>query len=180
MVFQPEFDDPRYSGINPYALGFAMMEDLKRICEEPTQEDAEWFPEIAGHADWRAVLKDAWANFRDESFILQYLSPKVMRDFRMFAIADDSAESHVEVAAIHDERGFRRVRERLSAMYDLGMHDPNIQVIAADLSGDRSLQLRHDVHNGRTLSEETKQSVLTHIETLWGHEVVLEGEKQRS
>ncbi len=25
VIFQPEFDDPRYSGINPYALGFAMM-----------------------------------------------------------------------------------------------------------------------------------------------------------
>ncbi len=173
VVFQPEFDDPRYSGVNPYALGFAMMEDLKRICEEPTEEDAEWFPEIAGHGDWRAVLKDAWANYRDESFILQYLSPKVMRDFRMFAIADDAEEPHVEVAAIHDERGFRRVRERLSAMYDLGMHDPNIQVVAADLEGDRTLQLRHDVHNGRTLSDETKDAVLTHIETLWGHEVVL-------
>ena len=174
VVFQPDFDDPRYSGINPYALGFAMMEDLKRICEAPTQEDAEWFPEIAGFGDWRAVLKDAWANYRDESFILQYLSPKVMRDFRLFAIADDAAESHVEVAAIHDDRGYARVRERLSAMYDLGMHDPNIQVIAADLDGDRALKLRHEVHNGRALSDETKAAVLTHIETLWGHEVSLD------
>ena len=32
VVFQPEFDDPRYSGINPYALGFAMMQDIARIC----------------------------------------------------------------------------------------------------------------------------------------------------
>src|SRR5579875_3794773 len=34
VVFQPAFDDPRYSGINPYALGFAMMSDIERICEE--------------------------------------------------------------------------------------------------------------------------------------------------
>ena len=180
VVFQPEFDDPRYSGINPYALGFAMMEDLKRICETPTEEDAEWFPEIAGFGDWRAVLKDAWANYRDESFILQYLSPKVMRDFRLFAIADDSAESHVEVAAIHDDRGYARVRERLSTMYDLGMHDPNIQVIAADLAGDRTLRLRHEIHNGRALSDETRDAVLTHIETLWGHEVTLDGGEESS
>lgn len=26
VVFQPDFDDPRYSGINPYALGFAMFQ----------------------------------------------------------------------------------------------------------------------------------------------------------
>ena len=84
VVFQPEFDDRRYSGINPYALGFAMMEDIKRICENPTPEDREWFPHLAG-APWRETLKDAWTHYRDESFILQFLSPAVMRTlhFRM-------------------------------------------------------------------------------------------------
>ena len=151
-----------------------MMEDIKRICEEPQDEDREWFPAIAGKGNWRDILKDAWANYRDESFILQYLSPKVMRDFRMFAIADDSKESHVEISAIHDEQGFRRVRERLASLYDLGMHDPNIQVVGADLDGDRKLRLRHTVHNGRMLSDQTKASVMTHVESLWGHEVELE------
>lgn len=176
VVFQPDFDDQRYSGINPYALGFAMMEDIKRICEDPKEEDRDWFPDIAGKGNWRDVLKDAWANYRDESFILQYLSPKVMRDFHMFAIADDAKESHVEIAAIHDDQGFRRVRERLAAMYDLGMHEPNIQVVAADLAGDRTLHLRHTVHNGRALSDKTKDAVVTHIEELWGHEVILKEE----
>jgi spore cortex formation protein SpoVR/YcgB (stage V sporulation) len=48
VVFQPEFDDPRFSGINPYALGFAMMQDIKRICEKPTDEDRLWFPVLRG------------------------------------------------------------------------------------------------------------------------------------
>ena len=48
VVFQPDFDDPRYGGINPYALGFAMMQDIERICSEPTAEDQQWFPDIAG------------------------------------------------------------------------------------------------------------------------------------
>ena len=51
VVFQPDFDDPRFSGLNPYALGFAMMSDIKRICDEPTDEDREWFPDIAGYGD---------------------------------------------------------------------------------------------------------------------------------
>ncbi len=174
VVFQPDFDDPRYSGLNPYALGFAMMQDIKRICEEPKAEDREWFPEIAGSGDWRKVLKDAWENYRDESFILQYLSPKIMRDFHLFAIADNAKETHVEVSAIHDDLGYRRVRERLAAMYDIGMHEPNIQVVAAALEGDRKLTLQHRVHDGRKLSEDTKDVILTHIETLWGHEVKLE------
>ena len=31
VVAQPGFDSPYYSGINPYALGFAMMQDIRRI-----------------------------------------------------------------------------------------------------------------------------------------------------
>ena len=84
VVFQPDFDDPRYHGINPYALGFAMMRDIKRICLEPTDEDREWFPDIAGNGDPYGTLRHAWANYRDESFVLQYLSPQLIREFRLF------------------------------------------------------------------------------------------------
>jgi spore cortex formation protein SpoVR/YcgB (stage V sporulation) len=176
VVFQPDFDDPRYSGINPYALGFAMMADIKRICETPTAEDREWFPAIAGSGKWRDVLKDAWTNYRDESFILQYLSPKVIRDFRLFALADDAGESHLEIEAIHDAQGYRRVRETLARQYDLGMHEPNIQVVAADLEGDRMISLRHGTHAGRTLDPKTRDDVLWHVHRLWGHKVKLDEE----
>ena len=176
VVFQPDFDDPRYSGINPYALGFAMMEDIRRVSEHPTAEDREWFPEFAGGGDWRSVLKHAWTHYRDESFILQYLSPTVMRNLRLFAVYDDSEETHVEIAAIHNQGGFRRLREKLAAQYDLGMHEPNIQVVEADLEGDRMLTLRHTVHSGRTLDQKTRDDVLWHVHRLWGHKVKLEEE----
>jgi spore cortex formation protein SpoVR/YcgB (stage V sporulation) len=176
VVFQPEFDDPRYSGINPYALGFAMMEDIRRISEAPKEEDREWFPDFAGSGDWRAVLKDAWMNYRDESFILQYLSPTVMRNLRLFSVYDDAEETHVEISAIHNQGGFRRLREMLAAQHDLGMHEPNIQVVAADLDGDRMLTLRHTVHSGRTLDPKTRDDVLWHVHRLWGHKIKLDEE----
>ena len=176
VVFQPGFDDKRYSGMNPYALGFAMMEDIKRMSEDPTPEDREWFPEIAGAGDWREALKDAWRNFRDESFIQQYLSPKVMRDFGLFAIRDDTQESHVDIEAIHNERGYREVRETLSTMYDLGIREPNIQVISADLDGDRRLTLRHTPYKGRVLDKKVTEDVMWHVHRLWGHEVKLDEE----
>ncbi|MFQ5563367.1 MAG: SpoVR family protein [Parvularculaceae bacterium] len=180
VVFQPDFDDERYTGINPYALGFAMMEDIKRICETPSEEDRAWFPEIAGADDWRDVLKDAWANYRDESFILQYLSPNVMRRMRMFALSDNAKEAYMKVSAIHDESGFRRVRDTLAGMYDLGRHEANIQVVAADLEGDRGLMLRHEPYEGRALDPKIKDAVIAHIERLWGHEVKLEEDKNEA
>ena len=56
VVYQPDFHERHYSGINPYALGFAMMKDIERICREPTEEDRVWFPDIAGVGDHMPVL----------------------------------------------------------------------------------------------------------------------------
>jgi stage V sporulation protein R len=173
VVLQPAFDDPRYSGINPYALGFAMMQDIKRICLDPTEEDRIWFPDIAGNDDPYGTLRAAWANFRDESFILQYLSPNLIRKFRLFEVTDDSGQPSMTVDAIHDELGYRRVRSALSRQYDLARREPDIQVVDVDLAGDRCLVLSHAVYNGILLEEKTCQSVLRHIAELWGYSVRL-------
>lgn len=172
VIYQPPVGHPAYSGLNPYALGFSMYTDLKRICEEPTEEDRQWFPEIAG-SDWLPTLDQAMRNFKDESFIGQYLSPKLMRDFRFFGILDDEKESELEVSAIHDDQGYRHLREALSRQYDLGSREPNIQVWNVNLRGDRSLTLRHTQHNDRPLHDQA-QEVLKHVARLWGFGVHLE------
>ena len=175
VVYQPPVGHKAYSGINPYALGFAMFTDIKRICEAPTEEDRQWFPAIAG-GDWLETLDHAMRNFKDESFIGQYLSPKLMRDFRLFAIHDDEKEKELEISAIHDDAGYRRLRESLSRQYDLGEREPNIQVWSVNLRGDRSLTLRHTQHNDRPLNDST-QEVLKHVARLWGFGVHLESVK---
>ena len=172
VVYQPRVGDRGYSGINPYALGFAMYNDIQRICQNPTEEDRQWFPELAG-SPWLPALDHAMRNFKDESFIGQYLSPKLMRDLRLFAIHDDEKKSEIEVAAIHDESGYRRVRELLSQQYDLGSREPNIQVWNVNLRGDRSLTLRHFQHKDRPLADSANE-VLKHVARLWGFAVHLE------
>ena len=166
VVFQPPVTHPAYSGINPYALGFAMFTDIRRICEKPTAEDREWFPDIAG-SDWIKTLDYAMRHFKDESFIGQYLSPKLMRDFRLFAILDDSAQSELEVAAIHDDQGYRRLRESLSRQHDLGWREPNIQVWNVNARGDRSLTLRH-IRNADRPLDNGAEEVVKHVARLWG------------
>jgi stage V sporulation protein R len=172
VVFQPPVGHPAYSGINPYALGFAMYTDIKRICESPTDEDREWFPSFAG-APWLPTLDHAMRNFKDESFVGQYLSPKIMRDMRLFSIVDDENAENLSVSAIHDVSGFRRVREALSRQYDLSSREPDIQVWSVNLRGDRSLTLRHTQNNNRPLHEGA-QEVLKHVARLWGFGVQLD------
>ncbi len=172
VVYQPPVGHKAYSGLNPYALGFAMYTDIQRICDKPTEEDHAWFPQIAGKP-WLPVLHEAMREYKDESFIGQYLSPKLMRDLRLFAIRDEQSEDELEVAAIHDETGYRRLRESLSRQYDLGSREPNIQVWNVNLRGDRSLTLRHFQHNERPLHD-SSQEVLKHVARLWGFGVQLE------
>ena len=172
VVYQPPFDSPHYNGINPYALGFAMMRDIRRICEEPDDEDRFWFPDIAGQ-DWRKVLDFAMRNFKDESFVAQYLSPRLMREFRLFSICDDDHEDEIEITAIHEERGYRQLRQTLAEQYNLHNREPNIQVFDVDRRGDRSITLRHYRHNRRPLANNAEE-MMRHVRRLWGFRARLE------
>ncbi len=173
VVTQRGFDERGYGGINPYALGFAMMRDIRRICEAPTDEDRHWFPDIAG-GDWLKVLDFAMRNFKDESFIAQYLSPKLIREFRLFTVADHESKSYLEIDSIHNEEGYRRVRRLLAEHYNRDVSMPDIQVVRYERDSDRSLVLRHLIHRNRPLVSTDATEVLKHLARLWGFTVRLE------
>ena len=174
VIMQPGFDHPAGGpGFNPYALGYAMMTDIARVCEQPTAEDRAWFPDIAGNGDPIGTLRHSWANYRDESFILQFLSPKVIRDFRMFRLLDDTGEPTLLVDAIHDDEGYRSIRRSLARSYDPGLNDADIQVVDVDLSGDRQLRLEHRTRPGQLLAKKDAEATLRQLAVLWGYQVRL-------
>ncbi len=119
-------------------------------------------------------MRDVWANYRDESFIRQFLSPRLIRQFRMFALNDKASDPKVRVEAIHDAEGYRHVRSKLADSYDVGAADPDIQVVDADILGDRPLVLRHAMRNGVGLSTQGMDATLRHLRTLWGYDVRVE------
>jgi len=172
VIAQPAFDSPYYSGINPYTLGFSMFKDLRRICETPTDEDKDWFPDIAG-SNWQKTLDFAMRNFKDESFIRQFLSPRLIRELRLFSVLDDDEQDELEISAIHDESGYRHIRAVLAKQYDLSMREPNIQIYNVNLRGDRSLSLRHVLQARRPLNKDTSE-VVRHLSRLWGFPVRIE------
>ncbi|WP_020526320.1 SpoVR family protein [Flexithrix dorotheae] len=172
VVFQPEFNSPYFSGINPYALGFNIFMDIKRICQDPTEEDRKWFPNLIGK-NWLDEVHYAMENFRDDSFVLQYLSPKVIRDMRLFLIADFEEEEEYEISAIHNERGYRKIREALSDQYKRAFYVPDIQVDKVDLHTTSKLHLVHQIVDDKRLDPREAQSTLEHVRYLWEFPVEL-------
>jgi stage V sporulation protein R len=171
VVTQPAYNSPYFNGINPYSLGYGMYQDIKRMCENPTDEDKQYVPLIA-NTDWNKTLDNAMRNYKDESFISQFLSPHLMRDLKLFLLTDNDKESDIVIQAIHDESGYTRVRDALSQQYNLGSFDPDIQVFSIDVQGDRSLTLHYTQHNRVPLDDKTPE-VMKHLHTLWKFPIVL-------
>jgi len=176
VIFQPTYDKKYYSGPNPYALGFAILMDVKRICENPTEEDKRYFPKLIGKR-WQDAIKEAAFEYRDDSFIEQYLSPKVIRDFKLFTVNvqyKDNPDlgygsSEAVVTEIHDEIGYRAIRTALARSKERINYCPQIVVEGADFNGDRTLYLRYDSYMGRDLSTHDAEEVLNHLDYLWGY-----------
>lgn len=171
VVYQLPYHHPHYHGINPYTLGYHLFSDIRRICENPTDEDKRWFKDLA-NTDWLTSIDKAMRYFKDESFIGQYLSPHLMRELKLFHLVDHDENPELVIKAIHNESGYQDIRETLSKQHNLSNLEPDIQVFSVDVEGDRALTLHH-TQNYRIPLGETTQEVLKHVYKLWKFPVVL-------
>ena len=62
---------------------------------------------------------------------------------KLFVIDDTQEKEHYEVSAIHNDRGYKKVRESLSEFYNRSRYVPDIQVYNVDVYGDRTLTLEY-------------------------------------
>ena len=91
--FQPPFTIRRYYSINPYALGFRMMSDIRRIVPSPTEEDHDWFPQIR-RTPWLAALRRVGKFGRELHRAV--LSPNLIRVIRLFAVFDKAEDDGLQ------------------------------------------------------------------------------------
>lgn len=171
VLTQLPYNHKHYNGFNPYALGFDMFTDIRRICTDPTDEDKEYFPHLIG-TNWLDTCLDAVANYRDESFISQFLSPTLVRKWHLFEITNNEDDDFVSISSIQDRNGYNKIRQTLSNQYSMSKRQADIQVIDANLKGSRELKLKYTPSNNAKLSND-KDKVLSYIKYLWGYPVTL-------
>lgn len=169
VIYQPNMKSRHYDGtFNPYALGFSILKDVRRICENPTKEDEEWFPDLVG-TDWRESIKDTVSNYRDEGFISQFLSPKLMREMRMMSATISGTSG--KVSEICDDIGYLNLRNSLSNSYNAINYVPEIVVNHAKMKGDRTLVLEYRQFKNRELFKSYATKTINHVKYLWGYDV---------
>lgn len=166
VIMQAPYNVPWYNGINPYALGFNSFSDIRRICENPTEEDREYFPDLAG-SDWLKAVKWAVENFKDSSFVEQYLSPKVARDMGLFSILDDDKQPHLIISSTQRRDDFEATRQALSESYDLSLKVPQIKVVHHNARGNHDVILVHHANNRVPLDAQTAEKTLSRFQRLW-------------
>jgi len=66
------------------------------------------------------------------------------------------------------------VRDTLARSYDLSSRSPDIEVLDADLAGDRILRLRHTLRNDVPLDPRESEATQACLRELWGYEVEIE------
>lgn len=170
VLYQPGFDSKYYSGMNPYYLGFEIFSEIRRMCEHPTDEDRKYFPDLVD-TPWVDACIDAVANYRDESFIRQFLTPNLCRKMGLFLLNDDS-RSDYNVAAIHDETGYKKIKKALADQYLTENYIPKIEIVDVDHASTRKLTLMYHQNDNKSLSSHAGK-VMKYIEELWGFPVEL-------
>ncbi len=163
-----------YGGINPYALGFAMYKDIRRICENPTERDKETMPHLIGQ-NWVDVVKDAAYNYNDSSFVNQFLSPQVIDDLKLMSLTDEAKGHYYEIDGTSAESNYDDIRKALARQYDLELRLPQIQVTnqMTNQVGNEALILTYTSTNDRHLHQKYSDKTVAFIRKLWGQPVVL-------
>jgi stage V sporulation protein R len=166
VLCQHDHDSKYYSGLNPYKLGYEIFNDIKRICTEPTEEDKRFSPGLIGK-DWVEEVHFAANNFKDESFILQYLTPKVVRDFKLFKYTDDTDEDFYTINAVHSDEDFKEIRKEIAKHYNFFNRIPQIYVEGADLKRSRALYMVYKHIDGKEVNVEEGERTFAAIKKLW-------------
>ena len=157
---------PRGTQINPYYVGFKILEDIERrwngdMDEKERREYAESHHgrEWTHSGEGRAKLFEVREVESDVSFLRNYLTERLVRELDLY-IYERQGDEWVVV-----ESDWRKVRDALVAS-KTNLGHPYIEVEDGDYRRARELFLRHR-HEGRDLDLGYARHALEHVYHLW-------------
>ncbi len=156
---------PHRNQLNPYYLGYTILEDIERRWNNPTQEEQERFGRKPGEG-WAKVLEVREVE-NDISLLRNYLTEDLCEKLDLFVY-----ELIEEEEWTITEKRWERVRDQLVGnMTNFGF--PYIEVLDGDYRRNRELYLRHRYESAE-LDGKYAHKVLEYVYKLWGRPVHLE------
>mgnify|MGYP003349243464 CR=1 FL=1 len=113
------------------------------------------------------IIGDAYEDSTDVFDLLDVAESK------LFEITNNESDSFVSVSSIQNKQGYNSIRRSLSNQYSTSNYTPDIQIVNANLKGNRELELQFSSVNGSRLNYSNTSKVVAHIEKLWGYNVTL-------
>jgi len=156
---------PHRGQLNPYFVGYKILEDIEKRWNNPTAEEREKFGREPGKG-WEKVL-EVRETENDISLLRNYLTEDLCEELDLFVyeLIDE------EEWTVTDKR-WERVRDQLVAnMTNFGY--PYIEVADGDYDGNLELLLRHR-YEGAELDLKYARKVLEYVHKLWGRPVHLD------
>lgn len=169
---------PTPGGLNPYHLGYVLWHDIERrwnqgdtgreFTNDKPKTDVSAMDE--NDTPGRKKMFEIRESDRDASFLRRFLTEDLMRELDLFQ-HEKRGKDRV-ITKISDEQSWQQVKNTMIANVGMGSI-PVIKIVDADHLGKRSLYLKHE-HDSRDLQLEYAERTLTHVQKLWGKDVVLE------
>jgi stage V sporulation protein R len=156
---------PHRGQLNPYFVGYKILEDIEKRWNNPTAEEREKFGREPGQG-W-AKLLEVRETENDISLLRNYLTEDLCEELDLFVyeLVDE------EEWTVTDKR-WERVRDQLVAnLTNFGY--PYIEVADGDYDGNLELLLRHR-YEGAELDLKYARKVLEYVHKLWGRPVHLD------
>ncbi len=156
---------PHRGQLNPYYIGYKILEDIEKRWDNPTVEEREKLGRQPGQG--RAKLFEVRETENDISFLRNYLTEELCEELDLFVFELVDEEEWTVT-----EKRWERVRDQLVAnMTNFGF--PYIVVTDGDYRRNRELYLTHR-YEGAELDIRYARKVLEHVFKLWGRTVHLE------
>jgi stage V sporulation protein R len=155
---------PARMHLNPYHLGYKILEDIERRWDNPTKEEQERFGRKPGQG--RAKLFEVRELENDVSLLRNYLTKELIEDLDLYLYRKEGDEWVIV------EKDWRKVRDGIVAsMTNFGY--PYLVIDDADYRRNSELYIKHHFE-GQELDLIYGEKTLQYVYQLWGRPVHLE------
>ncbi len=155
---------PSRTYLNPYYVGYKVLEDIERRWDNPTKEEQERLGRKPGQG--RQKIFEVRELDNDVSFLRNYLTEELIKDLDLYLYKKEGDEWVIV------EKNWEKVRDGIVAsMTNFG--SPYLVVDNGDYRGNRELYIMH-LFEGQELDMLYAEKTLQHVYTLWGRPVHLE------